>query len=334
MTDPLDAVIALGVGTVTAPFVLWELRRMQILDHPTPRSSHDRPTPRAGGIAPAVGALTAALFSTVLPTQARAAVLFLAVSMGILGLIDDIHGLAPKYRLMGQLALSTAALVWLGRDLSGSPIWQLVFLTGVVVWLIAFVNAFNFMDGINGISVAQVLVAGCSWWIVGAVRHVPAVSALGLIGAAALLAFAPFNVPRASMFLGDVGSYFFGGWLAATAVVGLRAGIPPEAMLAPLTLYGADTITTLARRAIRGAQCFTPHREHVYQRLVEAGWTHAKTALFVGFTIAILSALGLLGLSSPLLRVLSDILIALCLLGYLALPDALPHRAPCGPAPR
>src|SRR5690606_15026464 len=79
------------------------------------------------------------------------------------------------------------------------------------VWIVAYVNAFNFMDGINGISVAQAAVAGTAWALVGWWQDLPLVTAAGSIVAAAAVAFAPFNFPRARVFLGDAGSYFLGG---------------------------------------------------------------------------------------------------------------------------
>src|SRR2546428_12499807 len=81
--------------------------------------------------------------------------------------------------------------------------------------------------------------------------------------------FLPFNFPRARMFLGDVGSYFFGAWLAVLAVVGLRQGLTIEAAFAPLAVYVADTGSTLARRLPRHQARYRPHRDHTH---------HAPTA--------------------------------------------------------
>jgi UDP-GlcNAc:undecaprenyl-phosphate/decaprenyl-phosphate GlcNAc-1-phosphate transferase len=138
---------------------------------------------------------------------------------------------------------------------------------------------------------------------------------------AASLGFAPFNFPRASMFLGDVGSYGMGAALAILAVVGLRAGVPPEAVLAPLAIYLVDTSSTCIRRLAAGETWYHPHRDHRYQRLVKLGWSHMRVTLTVGGVMAACSLLGAVSLAGSLpARVLAGAALA-CLLGaYLFIP--------------
>ena len=123
----------------------------------------------------------------------------------------------------------------------------------VVVFIVGYVNAFNFMDGINGISAAQTIVAGVFWWALGSGEQLDGLSTGSAIVVGATLAFVPFNFPKARVFLGDVGSYFLGAWLAVLAVMALRADVTPEAVLAPLGIYLADTGATIARRVRRGS---------------------------------------------------------------------------------
>ena len=93
-------------------------------------------------------------------------------------------------------------------------------------------------------------------------------------------------------FLGDSGSYFLGGWLAVLVVVGLRADLPAEAVVAPLVIYLADTGTTLIRRIRQGERWWEPHRSHAYQRLVIAGWSHRRTTVLVTVAGLACAALG------------------------------------------
>jgi len=150
---------------------------------------------------------------------------------------------------------------------------------------------------------------------------------------AGAIGFAPFNFPTARVFLGDVGSYFAGAWLAVLVVLGLRGSIPPEAIVAPVALYVADTGLTLARRVQRHEPWHEPHRQHAYQRLVVLGWSHKKTAGVV-FTLvtmcALLGSVSLLG-SVPG-RVAADCGIVLLVVGYLDLPRRIEHRQ--SPSPR
>ncbi len=199
----------------------------------------------------------------------------------------------------------------------------------VVVWIVSYVNAFNFMDGIDGISVAQAVVAGVTWSALGTAEDLPGVAAGGAIITGAAMGFAPFNVPRARMFLGDVGSYFFGAWLAMIAVLGVRYGVAPEAMLAPLGLYLADTGATLVRRFRRGDPWFLPHREHVYQRLTARGWSHMRVTALVTLALIVCSGLGAVALAdSLLLRASADVALTMVLLSYLAAPRLLSRTPP------
>jgi UDP-N-acetylmuramyl pentapeptide phosphotransferase/UDP-N-acetylglucosamine-1-phosphate transferase len=177
------------------------------------------------------------------------------------------------------------------------------------------------MDGIDGISVAQAVGGGVTWVVVGRLAGVPLLASGGAVVAGAALGFAPFNLPRARMFLGDVGSYFFGACLAALALAGLRAGVAPEAILAPLALYVADTGTTLARRVRRGERWYLPHRDHTYQRLTDIGWSHPAVALGVGMGVVACGALGAVSLAGSLAaRLLADVAIIAIVGGYLLSP--------------
>jgi UDP-N-acetylmuramyl pentapeptide phosphotransferase/UDP-N-acetylglucosamine-1-phosphate transferase len=253
---------------------------------------------------------------------------------GLVGLLEDVFGISALLRLGVQFAAGAFAGVLLLDDVTGSTLWRLVFGAAVVFWLVAFVNAYNFMDGINGISVAQAVGAGGTWLLVGTYADSPALAVGGAIVAAAALGFAPYNVPQARMFLGDVGSYFIGAWLAAVAVLGLRDGVPWEAVLAPLALYVADTGTTLLRRAFRGERWYQPHRDHAYQRLADAGWSHVQRSAFVAACICACAALGAVSLGDSLpARVAADVAIAGVIGAYLLLPAWLAPPTPpvqCG----
>jgi len=176
------------------------------------------------------------------------------------------------------------------------------------------------MDGIDGISVAQTVVAGTAWTVIGLDQHADVLVAGGSVLAAVAVGFGPFNVRRAYVFLGDVGSYGLGALLAALAVLGLRAGIAPEAMVAPLALYLADTGSTLARRVWKREPWYLPHRDHGYQRLVRQGWSHLRTTLTVTVWMTACAAAGALSLGeSATARVGGDVVLVALLCAYLAL---------------
>ena len=314
----LGALVAGAVTLILAPVVLGGLRARQVLDVPNPRSSHDRPTPRGGGLAPAAGALVALSVTDGVTGDPRMALVVAGVGFALAGAVEDLRGVPPARRFISQVAMAVACLPWL---LAGIRTWPVACGIGAVFWLVGYVNGFNFMDGINGISVAQAVTAGVAWWGIGEWRDIPALAHGGLIVAAAAAAFLPFNFPRARMFLGDVGSYFLGAWLAVLAVIGLRQGLTIEAAVAPVSVYLADTGTTLLRRMLRHEAWYRPHRDHAYQRLTAHGLSHTAVTALVACVIAACSALGAVSMAaSPGIRVLADAALALLLAAYLLSP--------------
>ena len=250
-----------------------------------------------------------------------------AATFGSLGILEDVFGVPPKRRLILMLLAAAAGLPWLLLDLTGPMAWKLAFGATVLLWLVAYVNAYNFMDGINGISVAQAVVAGVTWSLIGLMQDEEVLVAAGTVITAASLAFCPFNFPRPWMFLGDTGSYLMGAWLATVTVIGLRVGIAPEAMIAPLVVYLADTGVTLVRRILRGEVWYLAHRDHSYQALVRGGWSHATTTGVVTLFMVACSMLGAVSVrGSTITRAVAAAAIVLVLLVYLALPHAV-HRS-------
>jgi UDP-N-acetylmuramyl pentapeptide phosphotransferase/UDP-N-acetylglucosamine-1-phosphate transferase len=351
MTVAAPALYAFAVTVVACPLVLRAIRH-RLLDEPNDRSLHDTATPRGGGVAVVLGALVAVSFTPGL-SEWRAPLALAAAGFGVLGLLDDLRHLPALTRLALQVLMAVVVAPRLLVGLTGPLAWKAVFIAGVLLWLVSFVNAFNFMDGINGVSALQAVVVGLAWWVVGRAEDVPALAGPGLVIAASAAAFVPFNFPRARMFLGDVGSYFIGGWLAVLVVVGLREGVPVEAVVAPLAIALADTLSTVIRRVRRGETWYEAHAEHVYQRLVHAGWSHTSTTVFVGAAVALCCVLGVttMALETWPSRLVADAGLAGILAGYLASPNLLarsggppagaggiaprrPATAPAGLAPR
>jgi UDP-N-acetylmuramyl pentapeptide phosphotransferase/UDP-N-acetylglucosamine-1-phosphate transferase len=337
------AVLAAAVVTAAEPAAIPLLRRLAAIDTPNTRSSHTVPTPRGGGAPVVIGLVLAALL-----IPAPTALLFAAAAAAFaaIGLADDLAGLPARRRLAMQAAAGLAVGWALARaaglpETGAAAVLTGAIAAGVAAWLVAFVNAFNFMDGVNGISGAHALAGGACYACLGLTHADALLAAGGAAVAAGAAAFLPWNAVRARVFLGDVGSYGLGAALAVLAACAvLVAGLPPEAALGPLALYLADTAWTLQRRVRAGEPWLHAHRTHAYQRLTDAGWSHQRVAVVTG---AVTAALGLLGAVSltrdPLARAAAD-LAALALLAaylrapaWLGQPAARPAALPV-PAPR
>ena len=295
---------AFGGGWIGTRIALDALRRRNVLDHPTDRSSHDAPTPRGGGIA--IMATLVLIWGVVaIAASARptgiAIVLFAAIGLSALSFIDDLRGLPVITRLAAQVVAVAIGLTALPADM---PVFQGLFqpttdllLTGLI-WL-WFVNLFNFMDGIDGISSVEGAAIGIGVMLVALVGGMGAEWALyGVALAGAVLGFLRWNWPPAQVFMGDVGSVgigFLGGWL----LLGLAAnGQWVAALILPL-YYLADATITLFRRLLRGERIWRAHRSHYYQRAVQTLGSHAAVSLGIAATNLSLVCLAVSAAAAP-----------------------------------
>jgi UDP-GlcNAc:undecaprenyl-phosphate GlcNAc-1-phosphate transferase len=318
----LSISIALVVGLTLQPVVLHVMLSKSIIDTPNHRSSHTIPTPRGGGLAIAAAAGCALMFS-----QSTRQIAVPLLAFAAIGLAEDIRGIPIVWRLAFQAIAGFGAAVALVP-----PGTAVLVMIGVTVWLIAYTNVFNFMDGVNGISAFNAILAGCFYAAIGWALDLPLLTYAGLIVAAASLTFLPWNAGRAKIFLGDVGSYGLGGVLGALAAYAVLRGAPIEAALAPLSLYLVDTGWTLVKRWRSGEVWYLPHRSHVYQQLTTFGWSHLRVALFTAAVGLTVSGCTVAAFTGPLaLRLLLDALAVAVLVGYLSLPWALSRRSAAEP---
>jgi UDP-N-acetylmuramyl pentapeptide phosphotransferase/UDP-N-acetylglucosamine-1-phosphate transferase len=253
--------------------------RRHALAKPNARSSHKLPTPQGGGIAiviaivAVVGAI-GVLYPSLFNEPVRLAAVFIAViGLATVGLVDDIRPIDVLPRFLVQVVAVLIVIASLPDDVrifAILPWWiERALMFGTVLWL---VNVVNFMDGIDWMTVAEVVpVAGglALFGLWGALPLEATLVALALCGA--LIGFAPFNRPVAQLFLGDVGSLPIGlllGWLLLLLAGG---GNFAAAALLPL-YYVGDATVTLLRRLVSGKPLSQAHRDHFYQRAVDGGF--------------------------------------------------------------
>lgn len=303
---------------VAEPLTITLLRRTATMDVPNHRSTHEVATPRGGGAPIAVGLVLVAL---AIGGSAAVAFAVAVAAFAIIGFADDLAGLPVSLRLLLQVVVSATVACALARRLS-LPLVLLAAVAAVItVWLAAVVNAFNFMDGVNGISAAHAIVGGVAYASLGILRSDVFLTGVGAAIATGALAFLPWNAARARVFLGDVGSYGLGAALAVLAVCTVIRGLPVEAAMGPLSLYLADTAWTLQRRVRSGERWFEPHRMHVYQQWFDAGWSHQRVAAGTAAGTVLLCLLGMASLTGQFaIRVSADITAVGVLAAYLRSP--------------
>lgn len=315
--------IALGLGLLLPIPVRRLLVKLNMVDIPTERSSHQTPTYRGMGLATALAAIigyTLALASGMIPSDRLVAIAVLIgmVCSCLLGWLEDVRGVSIIIRFGVQVLIGLVITSMMTYSLGTAIVWIPLGVLAVA----AYINVVNFMDGVNGISGIHGGVVGAFYTYAGIVNHIPWLAICGLTVALAYLAFLPWNVRTGrNVFLGDAGSYFLGGAIASMAIGAFLSGVYVEYLISPLLVYLADTGFTLAKRVMRGEQWYKPHRTHIYQQLTDVGFSHLGSALTVaGFTTAI-TLISIFALpSSAQTQLWAGAAVILLIVLYLSLP--------------
>jgi UDP-N-acetylmuramyl pentapeptide phosphotransferase/UDP-N-acetylglucosamine-1-phosphate transferase len=322
VSEVLPSLWAIIFAAMLSACMVWAIRPLLLrhaLAKPNARSSHRIPTPQGAGIAVVTATLLVAgiVIASVSPIGANLPVVVFGATafIALVGFADDLKTIPVLPRLILQ-GLSVGAVLYAAsgelRVIPACPIWierAVLFLAGL--W---FVNLVNFMDGIDWMTVAEVVPVTGALVVLGAAGELaPSTMIVAAALGGATIGFAPFNRPVAKIFLGDVGSLPIGlllGWclLELASRQHLAA-----ALLLPL-YYLADATVTLLRRLTRREKVWAAHRSHFYQRATDHGFSVLRVVGEVFVLNVSLAALAIASTatSSPAIR------IALFLLGGFA----------------
>ncbi|SET84009.1 MraY family glycosyltransferase [Stenotrophomonas indicatrix] len=263
----------LGLALLSAALT-WAARvyalRRQLLDQPGERRSHSVATPRGGGIAIVISLLVAAAVAAFFWPDAAPSLAVASLGLLLVGGIGwwDDHRPLPAMRRLLVHFLAALLLAGLVKMHGGS--WLLSLL--VLFFTASLINIWNFMDGINGIASSQAVIVALGFATVLPWPYSLVAVVLGL----ACVGFLPFNFPQARIFMGDVGSGALGYAVAVVlAVAALHTDINWILLLLPLSAFLVDAGFTLLARMLSGQRWMEPHTQHVYQRAVQAGASHA-----------------------------------------------------------
>jgi UDP-GlcNAc:undecaprenyl-phosphate GlcNAc-1-phosphate transferase len=314
----LAALMAFVIAAGLTPLVRDIALRRSWLDEPNHRSSHLSPIPRVGGAAFIVATMVGVVIGTGsfewwMPGIGLGALL---VAAG--GLMDDLARLsvAPKFAAQIGAALIAVALLE-PRILVDLPFWTATFSPVVsavlaIFWIVSVVNAFNFLDGADGLAagVALVVALAIAGMLAGSVS-------LLLPFAAALAGFLLWNSAPASIFMGDLGSQFVGYVLATSVIIPGPTDTGAVPMLFVFAVVLGDALVTILRRMTRGASPFAADRNHVFHYLIDAGASHRAVAVRYMMLTAIGGMAGLAYLhAGSLIRaiLLFGVIVPMCLI--------------------
>ena len=315
MIEPFIMAVAAALTlAVVYCFSMLAARADAFLDEPNARSSHVHATPRIGGAAIVGGWATglfvmAAFAGDVLAAKEFFLIGVVGVAAFLVGLADDRLGLSPFWKFAGQFFVAALFIVFFSAlDVAPLPSLGLVALGPVwgglltAFWIVAFMNAFNFMDGANGLA-AGAAATGLAWFAVFAgLAGSPILAVAALLLACAAAGFLPENLMRGKIFMGDNGSQMLGFLIAAFAVLGADW---TEARLSVLVIpviflpFIFDVAWTLLSRGMRGQNVLKAHREHIYQLMMRSGFSHASVAVIYMGLVSLCAAAAALMLALP-----------------------------------
>jgi UDP-GlcNAc:undecaprenyl-phosphate GlcNAc-1-phosphate transferase len=272
---------------------------------PGGRKVHSQPMVRLGGVSIFIGVLVALLSvwaaggflgSDGKPLERVAEYSVWGVTLGglaffLIGLIDDLFGLSPISRLIMQSAVASVAW-WVGVDIrflmipfigiTQLPAWLSLLVT--IFWLVGMANAINWIDGLDGLAAGVSGIAAAVMVVVSLYMGQPAAALIAAALAGGSLAFLRYNFNPAQIFMGDGGAYFIGFTLAGVGVIGLVKGVTTVAVLLPsltLAVPILDMSAVILLRMRQGLSPFVADKRHLHHRLLNAGFSHRFTVMFI-----------------------------------------------------
>ena len=273
----------------------------KLLDIPNERSSHSSPTPRGGGLAIAVTSLGGVIIAAIIGWIDWNLAIALAgggAMIATVGFVDDHRSLSALTRFAVQFISAGWAMFWVGGlpSLSIGSSTVSLGVVGTVLGVIGIVwaiNLYNFVDGIDGLAAGEAISTGTIGALILLAMGHDGLAMVSLLIAAASAGFLPLNWAPAKLFMGDVGSGMLGYLFAVLAIASENASAIP--LLIWVLLLGAfvfDATVTLCRRIAHGEKWYHAHHSHAYQRMVQAGRSHAQvssTVLLINLVLALLA---------------------------------------------
>jgi UDP-N-acetylmuramyl pentapeptide phosphotransferase/UDP-N-acetylglucosamine-1-phosphate transferase len=277
-------------------FRIWSVKN-KILDVPNERSSHSVPTPRGGGLVIVLTSLFAYIvYSKITGRHFSGSYLLGASIIALVSWLDDLLTISFVWRFLIQSLSAVLIVSTLGHfteiyiPFGGNFDLNVFGSILTFFWIIWLTNAFNFMDGIDGLAGLQAVTAGIGWLIIGRISGFEGASVLGGVLAFSSAGFLLQNWYPAKVFMGDVGSAFLGFSFAVLPLIAEHDQVKTNSILPLLPLISVslvwlfwfDTVLTFFRRMLKGEKVWQAHREHIYQKLVIVGYTHRFISVLYG----------------------------------------------------
>jgi UDP-GlcNAc:undecaprenyl-phosphate/decaprenyl-phosphate GlcNAc-1-phosphate transferase len=289
------AILGIAAFALTG-LLTWPVRALAIrlgaMDAPNmARKTQAEPVPYLGGAAIALGITITTFIGVFVGDQDKNladlafTVLVPALSLGLMGLVDDLRSLSPWPRLITQTVVgSIVAFIIVQAGTLGTPFGTSTLNTAVTIfWIVGICNSINFFDNLDGAASGAVAIAALGVFLIAFDRGQELVSALSIVTAGATIGFLMWNKSPAKIYMGDAGALFL-GVIISVATIRLNPGITPtwQSLMIPIMLLAVpllDTCVAVFSRIARGLSPLTGGKDHLSHRLVRAGLTRPMAAI-------------------------------------------------------
>ena len=306
-------IIAMVISLALTPLVKKLAVKLDIIDIPKDeRRVHNKPIPLIGGLAIYISFM-AMLVGTGDLSKEKLAILIGGTIILIGGLLDDKYDLRPLHKLLFQIS-AALVLIFMGVEINllTNPFTKYISFLNLarwlsipvtLIWIVGVTNAFNLIDGLDGLSSGLALISSVSMLIVSVITGRDEAVLLNSILTGSILGFLPYNFNPASIFLGDTGAQLLGFLLSSIAIIGAVKSATAITLAVPIIALGVplyDTAFAIIRRKINGKPIMQADRGHLHHRLLALGFSQKK-AVIIMYLIS-----GILGLMSILAAAMSS----------------------------
>jgi UDP-GlcNAc:undecaprenyl-phosphate/decaprenyl-phosphate GlcNAc-1-phosphate transferase len=289
---------------VITPLAIKAAIRFQLIDQPnsSPHKIHERPMPKAGGLAIGLVILSINLLSGNLQSDVIRAIFLASVIIFLFGLWDDTHRLPPRWKLAGQF-FATILLISQGVQIRMLGSLNILNMALTVIWIIGITNAFNLVDSMDGLAIGLAAITSAFFMLVTVDASEPALSILSATILGSSIGMLYFNTLPAHTFLGDSGAQFLGFTLAALGIAYTPPGLPqPSSWFVPILLLSVpifDTSLVVISRLKHRKAVYQAGLDHTYHRLVRLGFPSSRAVLIMHLAAIVSGCLAFMALPLP-----------------------------------
>ncbi|MBZ9606394.1 undecaprenyl/decaprenyl-phosphate alpha-N-acetylglucosaminyl 1-phosphate transferase [Clostridium estertheticum] len=303
------AIITALISFIITPLVKKLAIKVNAIDIPKDeRRVHNKPIPVMGGLAIYIAFVIGTILYNGILTTSQIGIIIGATIIVIGGIIDDIKDLSPKYKVLIQVIAAICLLVS-GIRISTvtNPFREFypylsigwVYIPVTIIWIVGVTNAFNLIDGLDGLAAGIAFISSVTLMIVSLLNGRLEAAFLTAVLSGAVLGFIPYNFNPASIFMGDTGSQLLGFLLAAISIEGAIKSATSFVIAVPILAFGLpiyDTLFAMIRRKVNGKSMMQADKGHLHHRLLDMGLSQKQAVIIMYFISAVLGGIAIIAM--------------------------------------